>query len=103
MKTMSHQETRADSQHAQPVDPACCVAADTARHLSKGSLWGRALMAIGVSGATLAALCCVAPFLLAGVLATVGLSFLLKDIVLIPLLMVSLGVIAVGYYMSKRH
>lgn len=68
----------------------------------RGSVLGRALMAVGVSGAVLAGLCCVAPFLLTGVLAAVGLSFLLKDAVLLLLLALFFTIAMVGYFISRR-
>lgn len=66
------------------------------------SLLGRTLVGIGIAVAALAALCCVAPFLVAGLVAAVGLGFILKDSVLLGLLFVSLAVAALGYYFMRR-
>lgn len=63
---------------------------------------GRTLMAIGISGAALAALCCVAPFLLAGLLTAIGLGFILKDVILIGLVVIFLGIALLGYYLMRR-
>jgi len=59
-------------------------------------------MAIGIGGAALVALCCVAPFLVAGVLAAVGLGFLLNNAILIGLLIVFAAAAVLGYYVIKR-
>lgn len=69
----------------------------------KPSWLGRTLMAVGVSGAAFAALCCFAPFLLAGLVTAVGLGFILKDSILMGLLVVFLGVAALGFYFLRRH
>lgn len=63
---------------------------------------GRTLIALGISGAALAALCCFAPFLVAGLLTAVGLGFILKDSILIGLMIVFLGVAVLGYYLLQR-
>jgi len=69
-----------------------------------GPSWlGRALMAIGISGAAFAAICCFAPFLLAGLVTAVGLGFILKDSILMGLVVIFLGVAATGYYLARRH
>lgn len=49
------------------------------------SLIGRALLA---RGAAFAALCCVALFILAGLVTTLGLGFILKDSILMGLLII---------------
>ena len=64
---------------------------------------GRTLMAVGISGAAFAALCCVAPFLVAGLVTSVGLGFLLNDALLMGLLVVFTGVAALGYYVLRRQ
>lgn len=64
---------------------------------------GRTLMAIGISGAAFAALCCVAPFILASLVTTVGLGFLLNDALLVGLLVMFIGVAALGYYFVRRQ
>ncbi len=70
--------------------------------MNRESWIGRALMTIGLSGAMLAALCCAAPFLLAGLLTAVGLGFILKDSVLVGLLIVFAAVAAIGYHLVRR-
>ena len=64
---------------------------------------GRALMAVGISGAAFAALCCVAPFMVAGLVAALGLGFILNDAILIGLLVMFIGVAALGYYFMRRQ
>ncbi len=76
--------------------------ANTTSHESP-SWVGRTLMAVGISGAALAALCCVAPFMVAGLVTALGLGFLLNDALLVGLLVVFIGVAALGYYMVRRR
>lgn len=64
---------------------------------------GRTLMAVGISGAAFAALCCLAPFLVAGLVTALGLGFILKDSLLMGLLVVFAGVAALGYYFVRRQ
>ena len=64
---------------------------------------GRTLMAVGISGAAFAALCCVAPFIVAGLVTALGLGFILKDALLIGLLVVFSGVAALGCYFVRRQ
>ena len=64
---------------------------------------GRTLLAVGISGAAFAALCCVAPFIVAGLITTLGLGFLLNDALLAGLLVVFIGVAALGYYVVRRR
>lgn len=99
---MGQQENLSEWQPETAVGHECCAVTDTTRAAVRGSLLGRALMAVGVSGAVLAALCCVAPFLLAGALAAVGLSFLLKEAILIPPVVFFFGVAVVGYSINRR-
>ena len=78
----------------------CCPPSVKSKH---GASWvGRALVAIGISGAALAALCCVAPFLLAGLLGALGLGFILNDAILVGLLIVFTAVAVLGYYLMRR-
>ncbi len=79
---------------------ACC--APSGQDAQERSWLGRALVAIGLGGAALAALCCVAPFLLAGLLAAVGLGFILNDAILLGLLVAFVGVAALGFYLGRR-
>ncbi len=60
------------------------------------------LVADGRGGAALAGICCVAPFLVAGLLAAVGLGFVLDDIILIGLLIMFVAVALIGYYFRER-
>lgn len=64
---------------------------------------GRVLMAIGISGAAFAALCCFAPFIVAGLLTAIGLGFILKDSILTGLLIVFLGIAALGFYLLRKR
>ena len=63
---------------------------------------GRTLMAVGISGAAFAALCCVATFLVAGLVTALGLGFILNDALLMGLLVVFAAVAALGYYFVQR-
>ena len=64
---------------------------------------GRTLMAVGISGAAFAALCCVAPFMVAGLVTALGLGFMLNDALLMGLLVLFIGVAALGYYFVRRQ
>lgn len=66
------------------------------------SWWGRLLIAVGLSGAAFAALCCFAPFLIGGSLTAIGLGFILKDAILIGLLVIFIGIASVGLYLGRR-
>ncbi len=63
---------------------------------------GRTLIAVGISGAAFTALCCVAPFIVAGLVTALGLGFMLNDSLLLGLLVVFIGVAALGYYLVRR-
>jgi hypothetical protein len=68
------------------------------------SSWlGRTLIAVGMSGAVFAALCCFAPYLVAGLVTAVGLGFILKDSILLGLGIVFLGLAVLGYYLLQRR
>lgn len=67
------------------------------------SWFGRTLMAVGISGAAFTALCCIAPFIVAGLVTALGLGFILNDSILIGLLVVFIGVAALGYYFVRRR
>jgi hypothetical protein len=69
----------------------------------KVSWLGRALMAVGVSGAAFAALCCFAPLLVAGLVSAIGLGFILKDSILMGLLVIFLGIAGFGLYLARRE
>ncbi len=64
---------------------------------------GRVLVAVGISGAALSALCCLAPFLVAGLLTALGLGFIIKDSILLGLIAAFVGVALFGYYLIQRH
>lgn len=68
----------------------------------KASWLGRALMAVGLGGAVFAALCCFAPFLVAGIVSAIGLGFILKDSILMGLLVMFLGLVGLGLYLARR-
>jgi mercuric transport protein len=59
--------------------------------------------AVGISGAAFAALCCVAPFIVTGLVTAFGLGFILNDALLVGLLVVFIGVAALGYYFVRRQ
>lgn len=63
---------------------------------------GRTLLGVGISGAAFAALCCFAPFLLAGLVTAIGIGFILKASILMGLAVVFLGTAALGYYLLRR-
>ena len=77
---------------------------DAKTHSHEAPSWlGRALMAVGISGVAFAALCCVAPFLVAGLVTALGLGFMLNDALLIGFFVVFIGVAALGYYLVRRQ
>lgn len=79
-------------------------AMDEKTHSQETPSWlGRTLMAVGISGAAFAALCCVAPFIVAGLVTALGLGFILNDSILIGLIIVFIGVAALGYYLVRRR
>ena len=65
--------------------------------------WMRHLDKIGVGGSLFAALCCLGFPALLSLLLAVGLGFLIKDAVLIPLLVAFLVVALVGLARGMRH
>ena len=56
----------------------------------------------GTFGAIFAALCCAGAPLVVGVLATIGLSFLRTDAILLPLMGLSLAIALWGFLMGRR-
>lgn len=56
----------------------------------------------GVLGAVFAALCCAGVPIILSVLATVGLSFLRNDAILLPLMSVSLAIALWGFWGDRR-
>ena len=65
---------------------------------------GGVLMGVGGVGAALALLCCAAPWILGGLLVTLGLGFILKDSVLLTIAALGLIVAFAGWrLMSKKE
>ncbi len=64
---------------------------------------GRILIAVGISGAAFAALCCFAPLVVAGLVTAIGLGFILKDSILFGLIALFIGMALFGYYLIRRH
>lgn len=63
---------------------------------------GGLLLGAGGVSALLAVLCCGFPWLLAGLFAMFGLSFLLQDSVLIPTIILGIIVAFIGWRMWKK-
>ncbi|CAE6771898.1 hypothetical protein [Nitrospira defluvii] len=77
---------------------------DGKTHSHEAPSWvGRTLMAVGISGAAFAALCCFAPFMVAGPVTALGLGFILNDALLMGLLVLFIGVAVLGYYFVRRQ
>jgi mercuric ion transport protein len=72
------------------------------RH-EEGGFWRRDLAKIGIAGSLFAALCCLGFSALVSIVSAVGLGFIIKDAVLIPLLLVFLLVTLGGLYFGMRH
>jgi hypothetical protein len=64
---------------------------------------GGVLFGVGGAGAALALLCCIAPWLLGGLLVTFGLGFILKDSVLLPLAALGVVVAIMGWWLRQKH
>lgn len=64
---------------------------------------GRFTDMAGVAGAVFAALCCAGGPLIAGVISSIGLSFIRRDSILLPLLALSLAVALWGFAASRRQ
>ncbi|MCA1593365.1 MAG: hypothetical protein LC754_12100 [Acidobacteria bacterium] len=64
---------------------------------------GGALFGIGGVSAALALLCCAAPWLLGGLLVTLGLGFILKDSVLLSLAGIGIVVAIAGWWLMRRR
>lgn len=58
---------------------------------------------VGVFGSSVAALCCLGITAIVSILSSVGLGFLLRDRVLLPLFLVSLGLAVTGLFIDARH
>lgn len=63
---------------------------------------GGLLLGAGGLSALLALLCCGSPWILAGLFAALGLSFLLRESVLIPVIILGIIVAAIGWLMLKK-
>jgi mercuric ion transport protein len=68
-----------------------------------GGFWQSHLDKIGVGGSVFAALCCLGFPALVPILSAIGLGFLIRDAVLIPLLVVFLVLTLVGLFLGMRH
>ena len=62
---------------------------------------GGVLVGVGGVTAALALLCCIAPWLLAGFLAALGLGFLLKDVLLLAIAAVGVLVALLGFWLRR--
>jgi mercuric ion transport protein len=58
---------------------------------------------IGTLGAIFAALCCLGTPALLALLASIGVGFLIRDVILVPLLVVFLGISLWGIQRSRRR
>jgi mercuric ion transport protein len=65
--------------------------------------WKRHLEKIGIGGSLFAALCCLGFPALISILSALGLSFIARDSVLMPLLLVFLIITIAGLYLGTRH
>lgn len=77
---------------------ACCASNPGMSRMIGGTLLGA-----GGAGALLAVLCCAAPWLPGGLLAALGLSYTLKDRVLLPLALIGLALAAGGWWLINRR
>ena len=64
---------------------------------------GGALIGIGSLGALWALICCLAPWIFAGALVTMGLGFLLKDVVIMAVAAVCLLIAFVGWRLMRKE
>lgn len=71
------------------------------KNKSKKNLGGLLLGAGGLS-AFLALLCCGFPWLLAGLFAAFGLSFLVQDSILIPVIILGIIIAFIGWRMLRK-
>ena len=63
---------------------------------------GGVLMGVGGVSAALALLCCAAPWVLGGLLVTLGLGLILKDGVLLTIAALGLIVAAAGWWLMNK-
>lgn len=71
--------------------------------VESGSFWKRHLDKFGAGGSVFAALCCLGFPALLAILSAVGLGFLIRDAVLIPMLVVFLALTVYGLYHGMRR
>lgn len=69
----------------------------------QSGFWRRHLDKVGIGGSLFAALCCLGFPALLSILSAIGLGFLVRDAILIPLLLVFLAITLVGLYFGTRH
>ena len=69
----------------------------------ESKFWRRHLDKVGVGGSLFAALCCLGFPALLSILSAVGLGFIVRDAILVPLLLVFLVVTLAGLYFGTRH
>ncbi|MBF2036458.1 MAG: MerC domain-containing protein [Leptolyngbyaceae cyanobacterium T60_A2020_046] len=70
---------------------------------SKSGFWQRHADKVGIGGSIFAALCCLGFPALLSLLAAIGLSFLINDAILLPLLAIFLVITLGGLYAGMRH
>lgn len=85
-----------------PHAPAVAAPADPDSPDTR-SARGRFTDTAGVAGAIFAALCCAGGPLIAGVISSIGLSFIRRDSILMPLLAASLLVALWGFMAGRRQ
>jgi hypothetical protein len=69
----------------------------------KGRTLGRVLFGAGGVSALLALLCCAAPWLLGGLLVTLGLGFILRDSVLLSIAAVGIVIAVIGWRLMRKR
>jgi hypothetical protein len=76
---------------------------DATPRAAKERTLGRVLFGVGGVSALLALLCCVAPWLLGGLLVALGLGFILRDSVLLSLAAIGIVVAIIGWRLMHKH
>src|SRR6266545_6303326 len=76
---------------------------DIGRPDGQDGFWQRHLDKIGVGGSLFAALCCLGFPALLSIISAIGLGFLIRDAVLMPLLLAFLVLTLVGLFLGMRH
>jgi mercuric ion transport protein len=64
--------------------------------------WRNSLDKIGITGSFIAAACCLGLPAIVSIVTAIGLGFLIKDAVLLPLMVVFLALTVLGLYLSFR-